>query len=62
MIYPNVHSYTYYELPNETFVNVTFSAYEITEDESVEMTAEFSLNEDQLKEILEKINKLKGVK
>ena len=61
-VFPQIHNYSFYESPNSNYVSVTFSMYEITDDNKYEMTAEFSLDEDEIKEILDKMNKLKGVK
>lgn len=62
VVNPDVLNYSYYENDKDNYITVTFSMYEITEDRKNEMTAEFSLTEDEIKEILAKMQKLKGVK
>ena len=62
LISADVNNYSYYENTNGNYVTVDFSIYEITDDRKYEMTANFTLTEDEIKEILLKMNKLKGVK
>lgn len=61
-IYPHILSYSIYGETKENYINITFSIFEMTDDKKSAITAEFSLGEDELNEIIERIMKLKGVK